>query len=114
MILIKFWMHISDEEQLKRFKRREKDPLKQLEADRRGLAQPREALGYEKAVEDMLERTDHELGALAARGGRLQALRAGEGGRDGDRRGRVRDARARLRAARVRIRQGRRGFVTAV
>ena len=43
MLLVKFWMHISDEEQLKRFKAREKDPLKQLEADRRGLAQPREA-----------------------------------------------------------------------
>ena len=28
MILIKFWLHISSEEQLKRFKRREKDPLK--------------------------------------------------------------------------------------
>src|SRR5436190_2397358 len=28
MILIKFWMHISGDEQLKRFKRREKDPLK--------------------------------------------------------------------------------------
>src|ERR687891_771535 len=28
MIIIKFWMHLSDEEQLKLFKRREKDPLK--------------------------------------------------------------------------------------
>src|SRR5262249_28662459 len=28
MILIKFWIHISEEEQLKRFKRREQDPLK--------------------------------------------------------------------------------------
>src|SRR3954469_15282214 len=28
MILIKFWLHISPEEQLKRFKAREKDPLK--------------------------------------------------------------------------------------
>src|SRR2546429_1148568 len=28
MILIKFWMHISSQEQLKRFKRRELDPLK--------------------------------------------------------------------------------------
>src|SRR4051794_11231128 len=28
MILIKFWMHISPDEQLKRFKKREKDPLK--------------------------------------------------------------------------------------
>jgi AMP-polyphosphate phosphotransferase len=28
MILLKFWMHISDEEQLRRFKRREREPLK--------------------------------------------------------------------------------------
>src|SRR5881409_3069556 len=28
MVLIKFWLHISPEEQLKRFKKREKDPLK--------------------------------------------------------------------------------------
>src|SRR3954449_5191698 len=28
MILVKFWMHISPDEQLKRFKSREKDPLK--------------------------------------------------------------------------------------
>src|SRR5437868_12150267 len=28
MVLIKFWMHISDEEQLRRFKSREKNPLK--------------------------------------------------------------------------------------
>ena len=28
MILLKFWMHISDEEQLRRFKRRETEPLK--------------------------------------------------------------------------------------
>src|SRR4051794_12268631 len=28
MVLVKFWMHISSEEQLKRFKKREKDPLK--------------------------------------------------------------------------------------
>ena len=27
-ILVKFWLHISDEEQLRRFERREKDPLK--------------------------------------------------------------------------------------
>ena len=28
MILVKFWMHISDEEQLERFQARAKDPLK--------------------------------------------------------------------------------------
>ena len=43
MILMKFWMHISDDEQLKRFEKREKQPAEDVEADRRGLAQPREA-----------------------------------------------------------------------
>ena len=43
MILIKFWMHISAEEQLKRFERAREGPAEDLEADRRGLAQPREA-----------------------------------------------------------------------
>ncbi len=42
-ILVKFWLHISAEEQLKRFERRARRPAEDLEADRRGLAQPREA-----------------------------------------------------------------------
>ena len=43
MILVKFWLHISADEQLQRFERREKDPLKAWKLDRRGLAQPRQA-----------------------------------------------------------------------
>ena len=43
MILVKLWLHISDEEQLKRFESRAEGPAEELEADRRGLAQPREA-----------------------------------------------------------------------
>ena len=39
-ILVKFWLHISDEEQLARFRRRENDPVQALEAHRGGLAQP--------------------------------------------------------------------------
>jgi polyphosphate kinase 2 (PPK2 family) len=57
MILVKFWMHISDEEQQARFERRAKDPLKSWKLtdedwrnrEKRGL--------YEVAVEDMLDRT---------------------------------------------------------
>ena len=48
MILVKFWLHISEDEQLKRFKGRESDPLKTLEAHRRGLAQPRQARGIHR------------------------------------------------------------------
>ena len=45
MILVKFWMHLSPEEQLRRFESRQADPLQGVEAHRRGLAQPREAAG---------------------------------------------------------------------
>jgi polyphosphate kinase 2 (PPK2 family) len=57
MILVKFWMHVSDEEQLKRFKAREKDPLKSwklTDEDWRNRSKRRE---YEAAIEDMVERT---------------------------------------------------------
>ena len=58
MILIKLWLHISDEEQLRRFKRRENDPLKawKLTADdwRNRERRPE----YAEAIEDMLARTD--------------------------------------------------------
>jgi polyphosphate kinase 2 (PPK2 family) len=57
-ILIKFWLHISDEEQLKRFKRREKDPLKLwklTDDDWRNRGRREE---YSEAVEDMVARTD--------------------------------------------------------
>jgi len=57
-IIVKFWMHISSEEQLRRFERREKDPLKSwkiTEEDWRNRAKHAE---YVEAVEEMLARTD--------------------------------------------------------
>jgi polyphosphate kinase 2 (PPK2 family) len=56
--LVKFWLHISDEEQLKRFKDRESDPLKQwkLTADDWRNREKRGA--YLDALEDMVEMTD--------------------------------------------------------
>jgi AMP-polyphosphate phosphotransferase len=61
MVLIKFWLHISSEEQLKRFKRREKDPLKRWKLTDEDWRNREKRAAYEQAVEDMLERTDHEL-----------------------------------------------------
>jgi AMP-polyphosphate phosphotransferase len=60
MVLIKFWIHISSEEQLKRFKKREKDPLKswKLTDDDWRNREKRDA--YEDAVEDMIARTSVE------------------------------------------------------
>jgi polyphosphate kinase 2 (PPK2 family) len=60
MVLIKFWLHISPEEQLKRFEKREKDPLKSwklTEDDWRNRGRRDE---YKQAVEDMVARTSLE------------------------------------------------------
>ena len=62
MILIKFWLHISDAEQLSRFKSREKDPLKRWKLTDEDWRNREKRADYERAVEDMLERCDHELG----------------------------------------------------
>ena len=43
MVLVKLWLHISDEEQLEALQGAREGPAQELEADRRGLAQPREA-----------------------------------------------------------------------
>jgi polyphosphate kinase 2 (PPK2 family) len=59
-VLVKFWLHISAEEQLKRFERRAQDPLRawKLTADDWRNRERRPA--YEEAIEEMLARTDHE------------------------------------------------------
>jgi AMP-polyphosphate phosphotransferase len=61
MVLIKFWLHTSDEEQLRRFKRREKKPLKRWKLTEDDWRNREKRPAYEQAVEDMLDRTDHEL-----------------------------------------------------
>ena len=62
MVLVKFWLHISDEEQLKRFKARAKDPLEALEArPTRTGATARSGRGTTQAVEDMVRRDEHRF-----------------------------------------------------
>ena len=61
MILMKFWLHVSEEEQLKRFERRKKDPLKSWKLTDEDWRNREKRPAYEKAVEDMIARTDHEL-----------------------------------------------------
>src|SRR5258708_33018072 len=54
MVLIKFWMHVSDQEQLRRLESRGKDPLRQstlTDADRRDL---RKRKHDERAVEEVI------------------------------------------------------------
>ena len=59
-ILIKLWLHISEEEQLQRFERRERMSLKRWKLTDEDWRNREKRPAYEHAVEDMLERTDHE------------------------------------------------------
>ena len=76
MIIIKFWLHISPEEQLKRFKAREKDPLKQWKLTDEDWRNREKRGAYDQAVEDMVARTDHELGRWTLVEGTRSATRA--------------------------------------
>jgi polyphosphate kinase 2 (PPK2 family) len=60
MVLIKFWLEISDAEQLRRFKARESDPLKQWKLTDEDWRNRSKRGDYEKAVDAMLKHTDHE------------------------------------------------------
>ena len=60
MILIKFWLHISGEEQIKRFKRREKDPLKSWKLTEDDWRNREKRDEYKQVVEDMVARTSVE------------------------------------------------------
>jgi len=58
-VLVKFWLQISEDEQLRRYRARERDPLKRwklTDEDWRNLSH---RAAYEEAVEDMLAQTDH-------------------------------------------------------
>lgn len=56
--LVKFWLHLSDEEQLKRFKDREKDPLKQWKLTPDDWRNREKRAAYLDALGDMVEMTD--------------------------------------------------------
>jgi polyphosphate kinase 2 (PPK2 family) len=58
MILVKFWLHISPEEQLERFRKRESDPLKTWKLTDEDWRNRKHRDAYAEAVEDMLARTD--------------------------------------------------------
>ena len=56
--LVKFWLHLSDEEQLKRFKDRESDPLKQWKLTPDDWRNREKRGAYLDALDDMVETTD--------------------------------------------------------
>lgn len=59
-IIIKFWLHMDEETQLKRFQEREKDPLKQWKITDEDWRNRGHWEDYFEAVEDMLVRTSSE------------------------------------------------------
>jgi polyphosphate kinase 2 (PPK2 family) len=58
MVFVKLWLHISDAEQLRRFRKREANPLKAWKLTDEDWRNREKRPAYEAAVEDMLERTD--------------------------------------------------------
>jgi AMP-polyphosphate phosphotransferase len=62
MVLVKFWMHVSPEEQLRRFESRQADPYKAWKLTEEDWRNREKRQAYEAAVEEMLERTDHPAG----------------------------------------------------
>jgi polyphosphate kinase 2 (PPK2 family) len=56
-IIIKFWLHISSKEQLKRFEARERKPLKRWKLTDEDWRNRKKRKAYKRAIEDMVERT---------------------------------------------------------
>ncbi len=63
MILVKFWVHVSEEEQLARFESRRNDPLRSWKLTDEDWRNREKRSAYEEAVEEMLERTDRSFGS---------------------------------------------------
>jgi polyphosphate kinase 2 (PPK2 family) len=81
-IIVKFWLHISEAEQLKRFEQRAADPLKAWKLTDDDWRNRAKRLEYEEAVEDMIGRTDqprapwHLISAESKRYARVAVVRA--------------------------------------
>ncbi len=59
MILVKFWLHLSDAEQLRRFERRAGDPLRSWKLTEEDWRNREKRAAYLEAAEEMLARTEH-------------------------------------------------------
>jgi len=59
-VLVKFWLHLSDSEQLKRFESRQNDPLRRWKLTDEDWRNRKKRHSYEKAVEDMVAKTSTE------------------------------------------------------
>jgi polyphosphate kinase 2 (PPK2 family) len=61
VIIVKLWLQISAEEQLRRFEDRENDPLRRWKITPEDWRNRKKADAYAAAAEEMFERTDHHL-----------------------------------------------------
>ncbi|GAA3348008.1 UDP-galactose-lipid carrier transferase [Amorphoplanes nipponensis] len=59
-ILVKFWMHVSPEEQLRRFEDRAQDPLRSWKLTDEDWRNRDRRADYEDAIDDMIARTDRK------------------------------------------------------
>jgi polyphosphate kinase 2 (PPK2 family) len=80
-IVVKFWLQVSSEEQLKRFEARAEDPLRSWKLTPEDWENREKRAGYEEAVEEMLDRTDrrrarwHLIAAESKRYARVRVVR---------------------------------------
>ncbi len=81
MVLVKLWMHLSAEEQLRRFEARRADPYKAWKLTGDDWRNREQRPAYEEAVEDALSSTDHRaapwhlIAAEDKRWARVQTVR---------------------------------------
>ena len=59
-VIVKLWLHISQDEQLRRFERRSTDPLRQWKLTDEDWRNRERHDDYTEAIEEMLERTDRD------------------------------------------------------
>jgi polyphosphate kinase 2 (PPK2 family) len=59
-VMVKLWLHVSEDEQLRRFRARERDPLKRWKLTGEDWRNLSRRADYEQAIEDMLAATDHD------------------------------------------------------
>ena len=61
VIIVKFWLQISPEEQLRRFENRQKDPVRHWKLTDEDWRNRDKIEQYDDAIEEMFHRTNHEL-----------------------------------------------------
>ena len=57
IVLVKFWMHVTKDEQLRRFRNRRRTPYKRWKLTEEDWRNRKNWLAYERAVNDMIART---------------------------------------------------------